>query len=115
MFSELTAEAASVLKQQFGLDDVQFNWQVPRDLSHGDAATSVALQVAKRVGKKPQEIAQTLATALAMLPSVERADVAGAGYVNVWLTTDAILAELNTSLESCTPREKKDDAKPVIV
>lgn len=93
MFDALTTEAKRILSQKYGQDAEMF-WLVPRELERGDASTSAALSLAKRVGKPPREIATALAEGLARLPGVEKADVAGGGYVNVMLTSDALLAEL---------------------
>ena len=57
----------------------------PSDVAHGDYATNVALRLAGGRGRPPREIAQELATAIAELPDVARAEVAGPGFVNVWL------------------------------
>jgi arginyl-tRNA synthetase len=57
----------------------------PRDPSHGDYATNVALKTAAARGKKPLEIAEELAGAAAELPGVERASVAPPGFVNLEL------------------------------
>jgi arginyl-tRNA synthetase len=54
--------------------------------SHGDYATSVALQLAKARGQNPRELAAKLVAALEPTPWVERAEVAGAGFVNVFLS-----------------------------
>ena len=54
--------------------------------SHGDFATSVALQLAKTLKQNPRELAQKLVAALEPSPWIERAEVAGAGFVNVFLS-----------------------------
>src|SRR5262249_9704094 len=51
---------------------------------HGDYATNAALQLASQ-GRPPRELAQELADRAAALPDVERAEVAGPGFVNLWL------------------------------
>jgi arginyl-tRNA synthetase len=57
----------------------------PPDTTHGDYATNVALRTAKTAGRAPREIAEELAAKLTVLPEIERAEVAGPGFVNVWL------------------------------
>ncbi len=57
--------------------------------SHGDYATSVALQLAKTLRQNPRELAAELVAALEPSPWVERAEVAGAGFVNVFLSGTA--------------------------
>ncbi len=66
----------------------EFSVEVPRQAEHGDFATNAALLLAKRLGRPPREIAAALAGALAHSPGVTRAEVAGPGFVNVWLTED---------------------------
>ena len=57
----------------------------PSRAEHGDYATNVALQQAPRDGKPPRELAESLAREAAGLPEVERAEVAGPGFVNLFL------------------------------
>jgi arginyl-tRNA synthetase len=63
----------------------------PADPAHGDYATNVALQTAKQHRRPPRERAQELAEAVAQLPEVERAEVAGPGFLNLHVS-DAFLA-----------------------
>jgi arginyl-tRNA synthetase len=64
----------------------------PGDPSHGDYATNVALKTAGQHRRPPRERAQEIADAAAALPQVERAEIAGPGFVNLFVT-DAFLAE----------------------
>lgn len=57
----------------------------------GDLATNVALQLAGRVGKKPQEVASHLAQVVEQLDEVSSASVAGPGFLNIALTDRALL------------------------
>ncbi|OBB23688.1 arginine--tRNA ligase [Mycolicibacterium elephantis] len=61
----------------------------PRNPEHGDYATNLALQLGKRVGVNPRELAGWLATALAGHDGIAAADVAGPGFVNLRLETSA--------------------------
>ena len=63
----------------------------PRDAAHGDYATNAALVLAKAGRRNPRELARTLADALeAALPEViEKAEVAGPGFINLRLTSAA--------------------------
>ncbi|HEY6032009.1 MAG TPA: arginine--tRNA ligase, partial [Gaiellaceae bacterium] len=63
----------------------------PADPSHGDYATNVALATAREHRRPPRERAQEIADAVAALAEVERAEVAGPGFVNLFVT-DAFLA-----------------------
>src|SRR3546814_9514077 len=57
----------------------------PRDPGHGDISTNAAMLLAKPVGANPRAIATPLAEALAALPGVESAEVAGPGFINLRL------------------------------
>jgi arginyl-tRNA synthetase len=57
----------------------------PSDPAHGDYATNAALRLASDRKRPPREIAAELAGVASELPRVERAEVAGPGFVNLWL------------------------------
>ena len=61
----------------------------PRDAAHGDFACNVALQLAKRLKRKPRELAEQLAAAVAADPYVAKLEVAGAGFINIRLAPRA--------------------------
>jgi arginyl-tRNA synthetase len=61
----------------------------PRNPEHGDYATNLALQVAKKAGLKPREFAQELADVISASPGIESAEVAGPGFLNLRLAADA--------------------------
>jgi arginyl-tRNA synthetase len=57
----------------------------PSSSEHGDFATNAALQLAPQKKRPPREIAAELAEQAVGLELVERAEVAGPGFVNLWL------------------------------
>src|SRR5437868_3629725 len=57
----------------------------PKDARHGDYACNVALQLARSFKRPPREIASTIVAAMPSSPLVEKAEVAGAGFINVFL------------------------------
>jgi arginyl-tRNA synthetase len=61
----------------------------PRNPVHGDYATNMAMQVAKKVGVSPRELAGWLSEALTAHDAITAADVAGPGFVNLRLAADA--------------------------
>lgn len=69
----------------------------PRNPEHGDYATNIALQVAKKAGTNPRELAQWLCDALANRPEIDSAEVAGPGFINLRLgaaATGGIVADI---------------------
>ncbi len=71
----------------------------PGEPEHGDYATNVALQLAGARRKPPREIAAEIAEAAAGLEAVERAEVAGPGFVNLFLRDEWFVAALGEILE----------------
>ena len=57
----------------------------PRSREHGDWATNVALQLAKRAGTNPRALAERVATGLRAVQGISAVDVAGPGFINVTL------------------------------
>ncbi|MFI7678304.1 arginine--tRNA ligase [Actinophytocola sp. NPDC049390] len=61
----------------------------PRNPEHGDYATNLALQVAKKVGVPPRDLANWLAEALTGRDGIAGAEVAGPGFLNLRIAADA--------------------------
>ncbi|AYE97155.1 arginine--tRNA ligase [Mycobacterium paragordonae] len=61
----------------------------PRNPDHGDYASNLALQLAKKVGANPRELAGWLAEALAQADGIASAEVAGPGFINLRLEASA--------------------------
>ncbi|WP_159812995.1 arginine--tRNA ligase [Actinomyces sp. zg328] len=57
----------------------------PRNRDHGDWATNVAMQLAKRAGTSPRVLAELLAPRIEALDGVASAEVAGPGFLNIRL------------------------------
>jgi arginyl-tRNA synthetase len=75
---ELAAALAAVIDADVVLDR-------PGEPGHGDYATNAALRLAGTRRKPPRELAAEIAAVAAELPAVERAEVAGPGFVNLFL------------------------------
>jgi len=61
----------------------------PKQAGHGDYASTLALQLAKLAKRAPREIAQALVRALPASPMLAKAEIAGAGFINLFLTAEA--------------------------
>lgn len=57
----------------------------PGDPTHGDYATNAAMRLAGVRKQAPRAIAEQLVELAAALPDVDRAEIAGPGFVNLWL------------------------------
>jgi arginyl-tRNA synthetase len=57
----------------------------PRNPEHGDYASTLAMQVAKKVGANPRELATAIAGQLERVDGIKAAEVAGPGFLNIRL------------------------------
>jgi arginyl-tRNA synthetase len=57
----------------------------PKDTSHGDMATNVALVLSKEVGISPRELADLLVPLIMKIVGVSHAAIAGPGFINLML------------------------------
>ena len=89
----LAADAVVRLAARIGeLAGADVDLDRPSDPAHGDYATNVALRTAPAQRRPPRELAAELADKAAALPEIERAEVAGPGFLNLWVS-DAWFAE----------------------
>jgi len=65
-----------------------------RDAQHGDFSTNLALRLGKAARKPPRELAAAIVAALPASPLIARVEVAGAGFINFYLTSEAYAHEL---------------------
>ena len=70
----------------------------PRDPSHGDLATNVAMVLAKGAGTNPRALAEAIKPKLEALPGVTSAEIAGPGFINLRLCEESWRDELATIL-----------------
>ncbi|BBX62794.1 arginine--tRNA ligase [Mycobacterium saskatchewanense] len=99
----LKATAVAVLAQR-GLDATALPPVVtverPRNPEHGDYASNLALQLGKKVGANPRELAGWLADALARADGIASAEVAGPGFINLRLEASAQAVIVNTVIDA---------------
>ena len=61
----------------------------PKQASHGDFASNLALLLAKPLKANPRDLAARLVRELPPSPWLEKVDIAGAGFINFTLTAAA--------------------------
>ncbi|GAA5182487.1 arginine--tRNA ligase [Rugosimonospora acidiphila] len=87
--SEVVIAAARAAVTDRGLDPAPLpptaTVERPRNPEHGDYATNLALQVGKKVGLPPRELAQAIADNLAQITGIAGAEIAGPGFLNIRL------------------------------
>ena len=88
----------NIIKQQInsalknlGIESGSIVLEHPADLKNGDYSTNIALACAKKVGKNPRELAEQIVAELIVrqdLTMVEKIEVAGAGFINFYLSRE---------------------------
>ncbi|MFW0784232.1 arginine--tRNA ligase [Gordonia sp. CPCC 206044] len=102
--SALLAAVTLTVVRDHGLDESLVPETVvverPRHADHGDYATNIALQLGKKLGVSPRDLAGWLADAFAGADGIEKAEVAGPGFVNIWLAAAAQNSVVATVLDT---------------
>jgi arginyl-tRNA synthetase len=75
-------------------------WEVPRQAEHGDYATNVAMTLARAAKRPPKQIAEAITKNFPAMPEVGRVEVAGPGFVNVFLAPAWTASALRGILEA---------------
>jgi len=81
----IVAELVSAAALPADLDLSKVAAEPPRDPTHGDIATNVAMVLSKPAGKNPRDLAALLLEPLKKLPGVTEVTVAGPGFINMRL------------------------------
>ncbi|GAB3078441.1 arginine--tRNA ligase [Micromonospora schwarzwaldensis] len=91
--AEVVLAAAHAVFDERGLDPAALPAQTtverPRNPDHGDYASTLALQLSKKVGVPPRELAAALAEQLGNAPGVKSVEIAGPGFLNIRLDAAA--------------------------
>ena len=99
------AHAASKL----GASDVEVALERPRDPTHGDLATNLALTLAKTLGQKPRALAERLIAAVDLPPGfVRKTEIAGPGFINFFLAGEQVVGVLPSIITAGKDYGKSD-------
>jgi arginyl-tRNA synthetase len=71
-----------------GDDPPEIELTKPKQKEHGDFATNVALQIARRAERPPREVAEAIVARLPVATFVERVEVAGPGFINLFVADE---------------------------
>jgi arginyl-tRNA synthetase len=81
-----------------GIDFSRVVVEPPRDASHGDMATNAAMVLAKEAKSKPRDLAEAIAAKLRAEDLIQKAAIAGPGFINLTLKPMAWTDALRTVL-----------------
>ncbi|WP_068397119.1 arginine--tRNA ligase [Kribbia dieselivorans] len=112
---ELSAAIRAALVDAVGAGDMtvevpdEVRVERPKNRDHGDWATNIALQLAKKAGMNPREFATVLASRLQQAEGIAAVDIAGPGFLNI--TLDAASAgELARTIVETGAQYGRNDA-----
>src|SRR5947207_15039276 len=83
--AQLVEAVRAAARELFDADLPALAFQYPPRAEMGDLALTAPFDLAKTLRRKPREIAEGLAESLSRARGVRRAEVAGGGYVNLFL------------------------------
>ena len=106
--SDLVARIRQTVSAAFGLTLGEIQVQTTPRLDLGDMALPLAFDLAKKLGRKPRDIAQDLAPKLATVAGVSRAEVAGGGFINLFLDRSAFTDSLASFITTPPPKARRD-------
>jgi len=100
--AETVLEMGQSGKLPANLDTQKIVVEPPRDMSHGDLATNVALVFAKEAGMAPRALAEMLIGALSGFEGVSKVEIAGPGFINLRLDPAIFHRVIGAVLENKT-------------
>jgi len=100
------------LKDHFPLTPGDIDFIYPPQPSMGDLALSFPFQLAKKIKANPRLIAQDMMARLGPLPGVAKMEVAGAGYINLFLDKKIFFAARLAALKD--PSSRAEEKKIVV-
>jgi len=95
---------------------MEIHFERPRDPTHGDLATNIAMQLARSLKRNPRQLAEGLVgflqPGLAENKYVEKMEIAGAGFINIRLKQASKTQIVREILESGASFGRAKAAKP---
>ena len=107
--TELKAKIRRSLMDKYPLEESHFGISYAPQAKMGDLALPFPMQLAKEMKRQPRELATEIVPLLSGLPHVDRIEVAGPGFINLFLNRRDFFLSQITSLKKRTfqPEEKK--------
>jgi arginyl-tRNA synthetase len=88
--SQLTAAIESAFGPEYAGTD-----PVLRPSQHADAQANAAMALAKKVGMAPRDVAAAILEAAQLDDVIERTEIAGPGFINLWVRNEALANAVN--------------------
>src|SRR5688572_27291021 len=108
----LSESVRAAVRAAFDVPLGSITFQYPPRAEHGDLAVTAPFDLAKTLRRKPREVADRLSADLGTADGVRKAEVAGGGYVNVFLQRGPVLRGLHDRL--VTPRPTPPGTRVIV-
>lgn len=89
-------EALQKQKIEFAEEDIVI--EIPKDNTHGDYASNIAMQLTRILKKNPREIAEQLVDSL-QSDDIKKIEIAGPGFINFYVSSDYLYDNINTIID----------------
>ncbi len=107
--ADLKENIYNKISESYSIDQSELDIDTTPSIKMGDLALAFAFQLAKKLKRNPREIAQEILSLLSPLEGIEKVEVAGAGFINLYLKkSEFFLQRLRqVSRSDLVPEEKK--------
>lgn len=95
---------------EIALEDIVI--EVPKLKEHGDYSSNIAMRLTKMLKSNPRVIAQSIMEHLD-LSSIEKTEIAGAGFINLFLKKDVLTQVISTVLKEDESYGESKQAHPI--
>jgi len=100
---QIIRELINEILEKLSLESVEHSVSHPKEESHGDYSSNVAMILAKKVGKNPRELAQQIVEEINKVTNlvkiIEKVEVAGPGFINFYLKSEFLVGEAKKALK----------------
>lgn len=100
LITELLLQAAGTMVADTSILNIVL--ERPKSIDHGDFATNLAMQLAKPLKQNPRTIAQAIIDQLPTHPAIQKVEIAGAGFINFFVSAESKQEIVRDILESGT-------------
>lgn len=116
VIKEQIAEALQRAAIQSGITNPVIDIEHPANPAFGDFSTNLALKYAKQEKCNPMQLAERIAAAISIDALISKVDFIKPGFINIWLQTTPLIAELNaiSSSENRYGTKAKKNRKYII-
>jgi arginyl-tRNA synthetase len=111
--TDLTSRIRQAVAEAYGVTLGEILVQTTPRLELGDMALPLAFDLAKKISRKPRDIAQELAPKLAAIEGIARAEVAGGGFINLFLDRAAFTEDL-ASFVATPPGKVRREGRVIV-